>query len=105
MSVVNVGNPYQAHYDAMANTMQQAHESLPRAPLAPAPAYRAPAPGSAEEASQRASWRAMYQPMHAEHPTYLDMKAEHDEYAADPAAWHAKHVARINKEWAPYRNY
>jgi len=41
--------------------------------------------------------------MHAEHPQYLDMKAEHDEYTADPAAWHAKNVARIHQEWAPYR--
>jgi hypothetical protein len=103
MSVVTVGNPYQAHYDAMENTMAQAREALPHAPLMPAPGYRAPAPGSAEEARQHARWRAMSQPMHAEHPLYLDMKAEHDEYAADPGAWHAKHVARINKEWAPYR--
>jgi hypothetical protein len=91
----------------MANTMQQARDALPHAPLAPAPGYRAPEPGSAEEARQHASWRArwhaMNQPMHAEHPTYLEMKAEHDEYAADPGAWHAKNVARINNEWAPYR--
>jgi hypothetical protein len=100
MSVYKFGdNPWQAHYNAMANTMQRAHDALPQAPLAPAPGYRAPAPGSAEEARQR----AMHQPMHAKHPLYLDMQAKSDEYQKDPAAWHAKHVARINQEWASYR--
>lgn len=98
MSVVTMGNPYQAHYDAMADTMQRAYQTLPRAPLAPAPAYRPPAPGSSEEALLR----EMYKPMHAGHPGYLSMKARHDEYATDPAAWHAKNAALIKEEWAPY---
>lgn len=98
MSVVTVGNPYQQHYDQMSNTMLQAWSTLPRAPLAPAPAYRTPVPGSAEAVYER----ELSKPMHANHPSYVHMKAEHDEYTADPAAWHANNVARINQAWAPY---